>query len=413
MAETAVETAERLPEQRAEYKKVNVRSMVLAVILLVLFGLVMIFSAGNSGMDASFKNQLLFAVFGIFIMFVIARFFSYKWIAGKGVIFLYAAALIFMVVVNFTSLGVNLNGSTRWIRLFGFSFQPTELVKTTVIILTARQLFKKKNKIGRQERVLVPEKGSDRKLFRNGLTVHKNMLILLALVAPLFLLVTKNNLSSGIIILLIVLAMLYVGTGAKKIYIAFMVLAVVGFVVIYFYGTEIIQFLIKIGLIKEYQARRIIVWMNPEAYSSDGGWQVLRGLYAIGSGGFWGKGLGKSVVKASISQAHSDMIFSIICEELGLFGAFCLMGLYVFLIYRLYVIAKNARDSLGSMLVFGVMIHIGLQVVMHIAVVSGMMPNTGVSLPFVSHGGSSLLFLFIEMGIVLNVAKTARIRVRR
>lgn len=411
MAEDLQEAAESLPKQKPEYKKVNVRSMVIAVVFLTLFGLVMIFSAGNSISDSSFKGQLIFAVLGIIIMFIMGKFINYRIFAIKPVRWaLYGLALAFMVLVNWTPLGVNLNGSTRWINIAGISFQPTEMIKTVVIIVLAYSLSRLKQNVGKRTRVLVAPKNSSRRFLRKGLVIHKNMILLVLLTGLPFLLIAKNNLSSGIIILLIFFAMLYVGTGAKKIYIFFLVFAVVGFVVIYLYGTDIINFLIKIHLMKEYQGRRVLVWMNPQAYPDSGGWQVLRGLYAIGSGGFWGKGLGKSVVKTSISQAHSDMIFSIICEELGIFGALCLMALYVFLIYRLYVIAKNARDSFGSLLVFGVMIHIGLQVIMHIAVVSGMMPNTGVSLPFVSHGGSSLLFLFIEMGIVLNVARTSRIR---
>ena len=135
-------------------------------------------------------------------------------------------------------------------------------------------------------------------------------------------------------------------------------------------------------------------------------------MYAIGSGGFFGKGLGQSVQKLGfIPEAQNDMIFSVICEELGLFGGICLIVLFILLIYRLMVIANNAPDLFGSLLVMGVLVHIAIQVILNIAVVTNMVPNTGVSLPFISYGGTSVIFLMAEMGIVLNVSRQIRVPV--
>ena len=145
--------------------------------------------------------------------------------------------------------------------------------------------------------------------------------------------------------------------------------------------------------------------------SSEGGYQVLQGLYAIGSGGLFGKGLGNSTQKIqSIPEAQNDMIFSIICEELGLFGAVLLTILFVFLLYRLMFIAQNAPDLLGSLIVTGIFAHIALQVILNIAVVLNVIPTTGVTLPFISYGGTSILFLMTEMGIALNVSRQIRIK---
>ncbi len=137
---------------------------------------------------------------------------------------------------------------------------------------------------------------------------------------------------------------------------------------------------------------------------------MLQGLYAIGSGGIFGKGLGNSIQKLSfVPEAQNDMIFSIICEELGLFGAACLILLFLFMIWRFMVIANNAPDLLGSMIVVGVMAHIAIQVILNIAVITNTIPNTGITLPFISYGGTSVLFLMVEMGMVLSVSNQIKI----
>ena len=163
--------------------------------------------------------------------------------------------------------------------------------------------------------------------------------------------------------------------------------------------------LVKMGVLQAYQLNRIMVWQSPEAYASDGGFQVLQGLYAIGSGGIFGKGLGNSIQKLGfVPEAQNDMIFAIICEELGLFGAACLILLFLFMLYRFLVIANNAPDLMGSLIVIGAMSHIAIQVILNIAVVTNTIPNTGITLPFISYGGTSLLFLMLEMGLVLSVS---------
>ena len=152
---------------------------------------------------------------------------------------------------------------------------------------------------------------------------------------------------------------------------------------------------------------RIRAWLDPEAYASGKGYQTLQSLYAIGSGGFFGKGLGQSTQKLGfIPEAQNDMIFSIICEELGLFGGLCIMFLFVLLLWRLMIIANNAPDLYGGLLVVGVMAHMAVQVILNVGVVTNIIPNTGISLPFISYGGSSVMFLLIELGIVFSVSRS-------
>ena len=160
----------------------------------------------------------------------------------------------------------------------------------------------------------------------------------------------------------------------------------------------------------DYRGNRVLAWLNPEAYVSDTGYQTLQALYAIGSGGVWGKGLGQSMQKLGfIPEAQNDMIFSIICEELGLFGAIAIILMFIMLIWRLMVIANNAPDLFGALLVVGVMGHMAIQVILNIAVVTNTIPNTGISLPFFSYGGTALIILLAEMGIVLSISRSANL----
>ena len=149
--------------------------------------------------------------------------------------------------------------------------------------------------------------------------------------------------------------------------------------------------------------------LNPEKYASTISFQTVQGLYAIGSGGFFGKGLGNGVQKTVIPEVQNDMILSAICEELGVFGAIIILVLFGLLIYRLLFIAQNAPDLYGALIMTGIMSHIAIQVILNVMVVTNMMPNTGITLPFISYGGTSILFLMIEMGMVLSVSNQIKL----
>ena len=210
---------------------------------------------------------------------------------------------------------------------------------------------------------------------------------------PVVGLVGSNNLSTAVIILGIGVMLIFV---ANPRYLQFLALgsAGVGFIAVFLAA-------------ESYRLERLAIWRDPEKYEK--GFQTIQGLYAIGSGGLFGRGIGNSIQKLGfVPEAQNDMIFSIICEELGIFGAICIILLFIFMIRRMRVVACNAPNFFGSMIVIGVMAQISMQVVLNIAVVTNSMPNTGVSLPFISYGGTSLVFLMAEMGLVFSVSKSVK-----
>ncbi|MCD8077496.1 MAG: putative lipid II flippase FtsW [Lachnospiraceae bacterium] len=364
-------------------------TLLFLIIFLSCFGLVMIYSASyytaqlNLGDGAYYvKKQATILLGGFVAMYVVSRF-DYHWYVKLAPL-AWALALILMILVNFTPFGIERNGKKRWLGYGSTTlFQPTEFVKIALIVVTAVLIVRLVRYLDRWQSIV----------------------IFCAVTLPLGGLVLMNNLSSGIIVCGIVVAMYFVASREKK---RFLIAAIV-VIALGVAAVLMADKLVDWNILEEYQGSRILVWQNPEEYPTSGGYQVLQGLYAIGSGGFFGKGLGNSVQKLGfVPEAQNDMIFSIICEELGLFGAICVILLFLFMLYRFMVIANNAPDLLGSMLVVGVMAQIALQVFMNIAVVTNFMPNTGVSLPFISYGGTSLLFLMVEMGMVLGVSRRIR-----
>ncbi len=367
-------------------------SMIFVVLFLATFGVIMIYSASyysaaqaaSTGHNPAFymMQQLKWLFFGTAAM-LLASLVPYRIVAVLWPLE-WALGIFLMVLVDFTSLGKAVNGEKRWLQLAGPStrFQPTELVKIAVIVTMA---------------VLISK-------FIDRLMEPKIFILIAAAGGIPTILILMGNLSSAIILFGICAGMFLVATKNKKL--GWLLLA---FIVIVVLCAKLApeQTLGRVFRLigKENRMERIRIWNNPEGYEK--GYQVLQGLYAIGSGGLLGKGLGNSIQKLGfIPEAHNDMIFCVICEELGLIGAIGLMLLYLFLIYRLMIIAANAPDLLGSLIATGVMIHIALQVMMNVAVATNFMPNTGVSLPFISYGGSSLLFLMAELGIVLNISRS-------
>jgi cell division protein FtsW len=212
----------------------------------------------------------------------------------------------------------------------------------------------------------------------------------IGIIFPIFAVVAYSNLSNAIIIMAIVIFIVF---ACSRKYVQFFAA-----------GGILVTFGIVFILMESYRAARIDAWLHPE--TAENGYQIMQGLYAVGSGGFFGKGLGQSMQKLGfIPEAQNDMIFSIICEELGLFGAISIMLMFVLLLWRFMMIANSADDFYGAMLVVGVFCHIAVQVILNISVVTNAIPNTGVTLPFISYGGSSVFFLLSEIGIVLSVAR--------
>lgn len=364
-------------------------SLLFTIIFLTVFGLIMIYSSSYynaqvNGQSPSYymvrQAQIAFA--GFVMMLVISKM-NYHFFA-RFTIPAIVVSYVCMLLVNFTSLGIEVNGKKRWLGTRSLRIQPAELVKVTVILVLAVIITKLGKKI-------------------NEWRVWG---MLAALIGPLALLVTVNNLSSGIIIVGIAFVMMFVACKRKWPFV--LTAALIAAVILF--AEPVALALEQVGILHEYQLERILVWKEPEAYAQDGGFQVLQGLYAIGSGGLLGKGLGQSIQKLSfLPEPQNDMIFAIICEELGLFGAVSVILIFLFMLYRFMVIAGNAPDLFGALLVVGVMAHIAIQVVLNIAVVTNVIPNTGITLPFISYGGTSVLFLMIEMGMVLSVSNQIRL----
>lgn len=361
-------------------------SLLFTIIFLTVFGLVMIYSSSSynaqiHGQEASYymRRQGAIALVGFVIMIVISKL-NYHFFA-KFTILSVIISYVCMVLVNFTPLGIEVNGKKRWLGYGSLRFQPAELVKITVILVLSVIITKTGKKINE----------------------WRTWGMIIALIGPLGLLVMMNNLSSGIIIFGIGIVMMFIACKRRWPFVLF-VLFVAAVLV---FAPPVATALEKAGILQEYQLSRILVWKNPEAYPQSGGYQVLQGLYAIGSGGLLGKGLGQSIQKLSfLPEPQNDMIFAIICEELGLFGAVSVILIFLFMIYRFTRIAGSAPDILGAFLVIGVEAHIAIQVILNIAVVTNVIPNTGITLPFISYGGTSVLFLMIEMGMVLSVSNS-------
>lgn len=364
-------------------------SLLFTIIFLTVFGLIMIYSSSSysaqvEGKPASYymTRQGVIALGSFFLMLVVSKI-DYH-IFAKFPVLAVIVSYVCMILVNFTGLGKEVNGKKRWLNLGFTQFQPAELVKITMILVLAVAITRLGKKIDNW--------GNWAKL---GLVM-----------GPLALLVTMNNLSSGIIIVGIGFIMMFIACKKKWPFVTAVILIAVVFV----FAPPVAIALEKAGILQDYQLTRIMVWKSPESYAQDGGFQVLQGLYAIGSGGLLGKGLGQSIQKLSfLPEPQNDMIFAIICEELGLFGAVSVILIFLFMIYRFVVIAGNAPDLFGAMLVIGVMAHISVQVILNIAVVTNTIPNTGITLPFISYGGTSVLFLMGEMGMVLSVSNQIKL----
>lgn len=362
-------------------------SLLFIVLFLMGFGLVMIYSASSYEAQQDFgsgtfylRKQLIADILGLVVMIVMANIPYRFWRRFTTLAYFASFGLIFLVL---TPLGVESHGARRWVGIpgTGFNLQPAEVAKVCMILFLANMVC----------------------LMGKKLRTTKGLVVLVAMSLPHSLAVWKitENLSSAIIILGIAMLMIFVATPDYK---RFVIMGAVGLTVVIgivwaIFNTSIVDKL-------TFRADRVLAWRDPEAYAQGKGFQTLQSLYAIGSGGIWGKGLGQSMQKLDfIPEAQNDMIFSIICEELGLFGAIAIILMFIMLLWRMMIVANNASELFGALLVVGVMGHIAIQVILNIAVVTNTIPNTGISLPFISYGGSSVLFLMMEIGLVLSVAK--------
>lgn len=353
-------------------------TLLFIIIFLLGFGLIMLYSVSSYESQSTFgnsfyylKRQLIFMLGGFVFMMGIS-FVPYR-VWDKTSVLWYVLAFLLCAAVLFA--GDDAGGQARWIVIGGIRFQPSELAKVGVIMFMASRLSRT----------------------HKYLTSMQNTIKIFIPVLPIVIVIFLNNLSTALIVAGIAFFMVFVASPKVK--------------------HLIVLFLLALGAVfcvtmlqDNYRAGRIDAWLHPEDFPNTA-FQTTQSLYAIGSGGLFGRGLGSSMQKLGyVPEAQNDMIFSIICEELGLFGAICVIALFVLMIWRFLVIANNAADMYGSFLVIGVMIHISLQVVLNIAVVTNTIPNTGVTLPFISYGGTAVMILLVEMGLVLSVSRGIRLK---
>ncbi len=366
-------------------------NLLAVVIILICFGLVMLYSASSyegftnfNGDDMYFlKKQAIFSIIAVVIAIFISKI-NYEFIC-KFAVPIYVIAIAAMFAVKFTSLGMTINGARRWLGFAGFSIQPSEAAKIAVILITSTFIVR----LGRD--------------FYSLWGALKTLSF--GIIADACAWLLTDNLSTAIIIFCISMFMIFIAHPAKKPFIVIWIIAAVLIIAAVIYMSKYME------ASEGFRIQRVLVWLNPEQHSDEGGYQVLQGLYAIGSGGFFGKGFGNSTQKIStIPEAQNDMIFSIVCEELGLVGAIILLLLFAYLLYRIVFIAQNAPELKGCLIASGVFIHISLQVILNICVVLNLIPTTGITLPFVSYGGTSVVFLMIEIGIVLGISSKIEMR---
>ena len=358
----------------------------LAVVLITLYGTMIVFSAGTAYAEARYnddmyfiKKQSLWLVIGFCVMFFASKIHPdfYK----KYTPYAYGATLILLVLVLI--VGFVGNGAQRWISIGPLTIQPSEIAKLTMVMMLSLYFSK-------YEHQAIDLK-SPKNTFLYG-TLYPCVIM----VVPILLVMLQKHLSCIIILGAIGLLLIFAsGVNPKYIY-AFCAIGIIA--------------VSCLALFTDYTKERITVWQDPEAYKLTGGWQTLQGLMAIGSGGLFGVGYGNSILKhCYVSEPANDMIFAILCEELGLFGAILAILLFGFLIVRGCIIALRAPDTYTRLLVTGICIKMSVQVLLNIGVVTNTIPNTGISLPFFSYGGSSLIMIFFEMGIILSASRYANI----
>lgn len=364
-------------------------SLLAVIILLTCFGLVILYSTSsymaelNYGDDMYYFKKQAAISFGCIIIALGISQIDYH-ILTKFTGVLYGMAAILMMLVK-TPLGRTANGARRWLNLGPLSFQPSEIAKIAVIVCLSYMIVNMGRKIKTLKAFMI--------LAGSGSA--------LAFLAYAF----TDNLSTAIIIFCITMGLIFIAHPKVK---PFLIAAGVGVALIIIFVMILSS---SLETSSSFRLRRILVWLHPEDFASGDGYQTIQALYAIGSGGFLGRGLGNSIQKlGSVPEAQNDMIFSIVCEELGILGGIILLLLFAYLLYRLFFIAQNAPDMFGSLMVSGIFIHIALQVIFNIAVVLNLMPNTGVTLPFVSYGGTSIVFLMSEMGLALSVARQIKFK---
>jgi cell division protein FtsW len=348
--------------------------------LLVFIGIIMVFSA--SFVQSSFKHHdtyyflkrnIVFAILGFISMITISNIDYRFWKKNTKTIGIIAVILLLLVL---TPLGIKANGARRWLGVGAFTIQPAEIAKFATIIITAKLIEKKYDNIKSLTKGVLP------------LIIIPGLFFAIIMLQP--------NMSTAGTIILVTFVMIFVA-GMDMKFVAAM------------FGSGVALFL-ALALTSEYRLKRILSFLDPFQDPLGSGYQVIQGLYALGSGGLFGMGLGKSQQKwFYIPEPQNDFIFAIIGEELGLVGCAVVIMLFVILVYRCIRIALKCSNIFECMVVIGIGAQIGIQAALNIAVATSSMPVTGVALPFISYGGTSLIIFMSAVGIVLNISKHVKI----
>ena len=350
--------------------------LLFPVLFLVGIGIVMVYSASSAvalkkfGSDYLFlKKQALFALIGI-VSLVACRHFPYQWYRPLTYPLL-ALALLFMIAIQFNDYGFSAGGSARWLHISYLTFQPSEFARFALVVFLAYSLDKKREKI---------------KEFSIGFLPH--IFVFGVFAVCIF---QQPDFGSVVILATLTWLMMFVG-GVRCIHLFMSIIALLP-VAIYYLVTA------------EYRVKRLLSYLNPWEYPSDEGYQIVHSLMAFGTGGLWGTGIGKGYQKLFyLPEPHTDFIFSIIGEEIGLVGVLIIIGLYVLILVKGLQIARKAPDTFGSLMAFGLTSAMGLQVCVNMGVALGLLPTKGLALPFLSYGGTSLLLNMASIGILMNIS---------
>ena len=361
--------------------KKNINYVLLgSVIILSLFGLLMVYSASNIWAEYKFndpikfvKNQGLFFIVGLFLMNVISKI-NYQHYQKWAKVFL-LGCIVLLILVLIPGIGTVRNGSRSWFGIGSFGIQPSEFTKLALIIFSAKYLTKNEKKMS---------------------NIKKGVLPLLGLALMIFgLIMLQPDFGTGMILVMTTIGLLFVSDVPFKFFLKIGVAGLIGIV----------------GLIiaAPYRLKRILSFLNPWSDPLGSGFQIIQSLSAIGPGGLLGFGLGNSRQKHFyLPEPQTDFIFSIISEEFGFLGVIIITTFFFIIIYQGFKIAKKANDLFGKYLAFGITFSLAFQCILNLSVVTGLMPITGITLPFVSYGGSSLLITMMGMGILLNISRYER-----
>lgn len=360
-------------------KKINI-FLLISVVIISLFGVLMIYSSSYIWAEYKFndpykflKSQLIFLILGYIIMFIVSKINYQKYQKYSNIIF--GICFILLVLVLIPGIGTVRNGSRSWFGVGGFGIQPSEFTKLGLIIFTSKYLKNNNKELRDIKKGVLP------------------ILIVLMLVFGLIML--QPDFGTGVVIVISIVALLFVSGVKMNFFIKIGLLGLIGVVVLI--------------IIAPYRMERIVSFLNPWSDPLGSGFQIIQSMYAIGPGGLLGLGFGNSIQKHFyLPEPQTDFIFSIISEEFGFMGILIVSSLFITIIYQGIKISMKCEDAFGKYLAFGITFSLAFQTLLNLMVVVGLIPVTGVTLPFLSYGGSSLLITLLSMGILLNISKSTR-----